>query len=471
VPSVLDRFTEDGVEYAVIEQPVGQLLWDANDDPAYPAWVRFGWMAELAEGLKALHDAGGIVEGLRPDILVLNEAGHLVFNDLTGLLSLPLPANPMVAGNLYTAPEMIIDPASADGRADLYSFGAMLYALYIGRELTEMDFEKPYVPKPFVFRFPDTNPQLGRIIMKTFVRDPLYRFPTDEASKEDATGMLELAKCLRILGRLMSQVRLEIAGWTNTGKVRTNNEDAFALVHSSSSREESLGDRVLLVLCDGMGGYEAGEVAAAMTIDYVRQTLLKDPLFQGLSNVDPSAVPEFDLGKCHDTLVRTLQEINKHIYTIAKTPGSGRRGMGCTTEVLYIDNERLASAHVGDSRVYHYSNGRLTQLTRDQTLVARLVELGQLSAEEAENHPRKNELQQAMGSQPIVEPLTYHVPLRQGDWILVCSDGLINHVDHNTLTEMLQRSDSAEMAARRLVNLANAYGGSDNTTVVAIRCT
>jgi protein phosphatase len=97
--------------------------------------------------------------------------------------------------------------------------------------------------------------------------------------------------------------------------------------------------------------------------------------------------------------------------------------------------------------------------------------LGQLTAEEAENHPRKNELQQAVGGQPGLDPQTYVAELRPGDWLVICSDGLTNHVDGEVLAEMIQRADSAEMCCRRLVNLANLQGGTDNCTVVVVRIT
>src|SRR6185295_18244207 len=115
--------------------------------------------------------------------------------------------------------------------------------------------------------------------------------------------------------------------------------------------------------------------------------------------------------------------------------------------------------HVGDSRTYHLHQGRLIQLTRDQTLVQRLVELGQITAEEAEHHDRKNELQQAIGGQPDVQPGLYHGRIKRGDWVLVCSDGLTNHIPANDLTNMLSREAmSAEDAARRLMNLVNLRG-------------
>ena len=178
-----------------------------------------------------------------------------------------------------------------------------------------------------------------------------------------------------------------------------------------------------------------------------------------------------DLKRCQDLLTNALIETNKHILAASKTPGVGKRGMGCTAEVVYMDGQRMVIGHVGDSRTYHYTGGRLTQITRDQTLVNRLIELGHLTEAEAENHPRKNELQQAIGGQPFVEPGVYHAPLKPGEWVLVCSDGLTNHVNHATLTEMIQRADSAEMLARRLCNLANLQGGSDNCTVMAVRAT
>jgi serine/threonine protein phosphatase PrpC/serine/threonine protein kinase len=471
IPRLLDRFAEDDHYYVIVEAFAGQSLWDAWEDPAFTPAERLSWLAELAGALKTLHDHGAVLEGLRPDIVVITSEGHAGLTNLNDLLPLPLPLNAPIQASLYTAPELILDSENADARSDLYSFGAMLYALYLGRELTEMDFERQGVPKPLVFRFPDVHPGLARIIMKTFNRQKEGRFPTDEAQREDPTGFTELARSLRAVGRAMSNVRLDIACWTTTGMVRTGNEDAFAVLHAAASKQDDLGERALLILADGMGGYEAGEVASAMAIDFLRQRLQQERQFAGLTG-DPAQPPgAFDAEGCQATLVEALRELNRHVFTAARTPGTGRRGMGCTAEVVYVDGQRMVVGHVGDSRTYHYSQGRLVQITRDQTLVNRLVELGQLTPEEAEDHPRKNELQQAIGGQPVVDPLTYHVPLRLGDWVVVCSDGLTNHVNHDTLLEMIQRADSAEMLARRLCNLANLYGGSDNCTVIAVRAT
>src|SRR5207247_11081335 len=138
------------------------------------------------------------------------------------------------------------------------------------------------------------------------------------------------------------------------------------------------------------------------------------------------------------------------------------RGMGCTAEVVYGDGRNVVVGHVGDSRTYHLHEGRLIQLTRDQTLVNRLVELGTLTPEEAETHPRRNELQQAVGGQPDVEPGLYHALLKPGDFLIVCSDGLSNHVKNLQFRQFLHGDDavSAERPARRLASLANIDGAT-----------
>jgi PPM family protein phosphatase len=319
------------------------------------------------------------------------------------------------------------------------------------------------------------------LISKTFTHDLGWRFPTDEAGKEDPSGFTELIRTLEVLGRTLDNCHLEIAAWTTTGIVRTGNEDAYALMHSAESRIDDLGESALLLLCDGMGGYEAGELAAALAIKTLRKNLTSQKPFRGLigSAYLPieGAPPDPDLPAPADTetikklLKDALKETNKYIFTASRS-GIGRRGMGCTAEAVYLDGRRIIVGHVGDSRTYHLHEGRFIQMTRDQTLVNRLVELGTLTAEEAENHPRKNELQQAIGGQPDVEPGLYAGTLSPGDWVVVCSDGVSNHVTSEQFKQMLQsEASSADMAARRLVNFVNIEGATDNATIIVVRVT
>jgi protein phosphatase len=262
-----------------------------------------------------------------------------------------------------------------------------------------------------------------------------------------------------------------VAAWTTTGMVRTGNEDAFALLHAALARQDELEESALILVADGMGGCEAGEIAAAMAVQTVRAHLLGKTLFRSLIGEPASDPNGFDVALCQELIRDALREANKQVYAAARAPG-GRGNMGCTAEVVYLSGRHVVVGHVGDSRTYHLHEGRLIQLTRDQTLVNRLVELGTLTSEEAEEHPRRNELQQAVGGQPDVEVALYVGDLKPGDWVIVCSDGLGNHVKPELLKQMLQgEATSAEMAARRLVNLVNLEGATDNATVVVVRAT
>ena len=485
LPAERDYFSDDEYEYLVEERPTGTSLWDAYDDPDAGARERFGYLSELAELMHRLHQCNAMVEGIRPSDVVIADDGRVRLVHLTDLLPIPLPLPAPLRGGLYTAPELLA--GNGDARADLYSFGALLYSLHVGRELNEKtDFDGPGNPKPFIPRFPDVHPSFGRLMMKTFRKEIGFRFPSDEASREDATGFSELIRTLEVLRRTFDNVRLEIACWTSTGIIRTGNEDAFAVLHATESRQDDLGEAALVILCDGMGGYEAGEIAAALTIQSLRKQLSQMPPFNVAAGASPfptdpltqMANPEghapraIDIDAVKLALKTALRDANRFVFQTSRAPGSKRRGMGCTAEAVYVDGRNVVVGHVGDSRVYHLHEGRLLQLTRDQTLVNRLVELGSLTEAEAETHPRRNELQQAIGGQPDVEPGLYHNKMSSGDWIIVCSDGLTNHVNSKDLKQMLQtEAGSAEVCARRLVNLTLIEGATDNVTVVAIRAT
>jgi protein phosphatase len=478
LPRVIDHFVENGMEYLVEELPTGQSLWDAWDAPQATALERFGWLKQIAGALHHLHQNNAILESLRPEMVVITPEGGPRINDLSELLPLPLPPNPPLRGSCYTAPELILSSAQADARADLYTFGAMLYALYLGRELTELDFEMQGSPKAILERYRDIHPLVGRLISKTCCRDLSKRFPTEEVAPHDPTGFVELIQTLETCRQTLDYARLEVAAWTTTGMVRGNNEDALVLQYCTEAHESQLGDNVLVLLADGMGGYEAGEVAAAMAVQGMRDRLVQQLALVACAgaaaptgaaaNAGNAAKRPLDVARCQQLLGEALRDANQRIYTASRAE-AGRHGMGCTAEAVYVDGYNIVVGHVGDSRTYHLHQGQLSQLTCDQTWVSRMVELGVLTSQEAEQHPRRHELQQALGGYPDVEPALYHRTLTPGDWIVVCTDGLSCHIPADTLTEVLLASRSAESAARRLVNLANLAGATDNATVVVIR--
>jgi protein phosphatase len=165
-----------------------------------------------------------------------------------------------------------------------------------------------------------------------------------------------------------------------------------------------------------------------------------------------------------------LQEANRVIYQ-AGQQDPACRGMGATAAVVLVWDRLAVIGHVGDCRVYHYHAGLLTQLTRDQTLVARMVELGTLTPREAETHPSRNEVSQAVGKAADLEPARGQQILAAGDWLVAACDGLHAHLDLPELEEaMTAPAASAHDRAHQLVELANQRGGSDNCTVLCLRC-
>src|SRR5207302_503586 len=154
----------------------------------------------------------------------------------------------------------------------------------------------------------------------------------------------------------------------------------------------------------------------------------------------------------------------------AASQEAGHKDMGATAVAVVIRDDTAHIGLVGDCRVYHQRGDQLAQLTRDQTLVNRMVELGQLTPEEAANHPRRNEVTQALGMRATIEPVGYKTTLQAGDWLVVACDGLYAHVEDAMLGEEIGKgTGSPNELANHLVNLANGLGGSDNCTVVAVR--
>jgi protein phosphatase len=224
-------------------------------------------------------------------------------------------------------------------------------------------------------------------------------------------------------------------------------------------------DIALIVVADGMGGHQAGDRASRLVIR-VMSEILTPLLTAALDEECPDPTAEI----LAETLDSGLQEANRVVRQAAQDNPSWR-GMGSTAVALLVWDGKAYISLVGDCRVYHGRAGKLTRITRDQTLVARMVELGQLTAEEAARHPRRNEVSQAIGKYALLEPARYDVSLRPGDWLVACCDGLYAHVEDRTLQKEIGKAGvAARELADQLIDLANKGGGSDNCTVVAVHC-
>jgi protein phosphatase len=256
---------------------------------------------------------------------------------------------------------------------------------------------------------------------------------------------------------------LDIGAASSPGKVRDRNEDSFLIMRLHWSNLDRRRELALVVVADGMGGHDAGDIAGGMSIRTIGASL-SGLLTRALS--DPAAV--LSPAILSDAVAAAMHEANRTIRDHAKKQPNFR-GMGATAAVILIADGYAVVGHVGDCRVYHQTGDELRQMTRDQTLVGRMVELGRLTAEEALIHPSRNEVTQALGQFPDLSPSLLEAKLASGDWLIAASDGLHAHVQPSELPAVISRARSAMVLAHRLVGMADQGGGSDNCTVATVR--
>lgn len=220
---------------------------------------------------------------------------------------------------------------------------------------------------------------------------------------------------------------------TDIGYVRDHNEDSLIIIPP------------LFAVADGMGGHEAGEIASEITVNT-------------LAELAPSHLDA-------EGLTAAVEAAN---YNVMKAPrqGIGRDGMGTTLTAAMLEGERLLIAQVGDSRAYLLHKGHLQQITRDHSLMADLIEAGQITPEEACVHPNRSVITRAIGSDIHMRPDIYELNVDAGDRILLCSDGLSSMISNNAIESIMRRQSDAQHCADELVTAALENGGADNVTVV-----
>ena len=226
---------------------------------------------------------------------------------------------------------------------------------------------------------------------------------------------------------------ISFGGRTDIGYVRDHNEDSLIIIPP------------LFAVADGMGGHEAGEIASEITVNT-------------LAELAPSHLDA-------EGLTAAVEAAN---YNVMKAPrqGIGRDGMGTTLTAAMLEGERLLIAQVGDSRAYLLHKGHLQQITRDHSLMADLIEAGQITPEEARVHPNRSVITRAIGSDIHMRPDIYELNVDAGDRILLCSDGLSSMISNNAIESIMRRQSDAQHCADELVTAALENGGADNVTVV-----
>ena len=234
---------------------------------------------------------------------------------------------------------------------------------------------------------------------------------------------------------------------TDIGKAREKNQDYYYIPSSQD-------DLQLFILADGMGGYNGGEVASKLATESLKKYTQNN--FESI---------EKSKEKILELIGNAMEYANMVVYEKSKEEKE-LEGMGTTLEVCLIYNNKVYLGHVGDSRIYRIRKEVIRKLTKDHSYVQQLVEDGNITREEATNHPKKNMLTKALGCTPYVEPDIRARNVEKGDIIIMCSDGLTNMVTEQEIFEAVK--ENAEKAPEVLVQKANNAGGYDNITVVTI---
>ena len=267
---------------------------------------------------------------------------------------------------------------------------------------------------------------------------------------------------------MSAPIMVHVFGRTDVGRTREHNEDAFVVADLTRGnatlqpevRSHEVGDRgTLFMVADGMGGAAAGEIASAMAIEVVLRELN-----EAMSNVDAPDDEAFATA-----LKKATATANTKIHNFALEHPE-YRGMGTTATVAGLLGDTLYVAQVGDSRAYLIRDGKAQQITKDQSLMQKLIEAGELTEAEAEVSERRNIILQALGPEAQIKVDLTHQRVRRGDVLVLCSDGLSGQVKADEIAQVVTEDHEDLMSAcKRMIDLANASGGPDNITVITAR--
>lgn len=235
---------------------------------------------------------------------------------------------------------------------------------------------------------------------------------------------------------------MKVVSATNVGNYRKNNEDSYYVNESKN----------LYVLADGMGGHLAGERASKMATEIIGQDFAKD---REIKSIDDAI----------EILSSSIRDANKKIFESSQE-NEDYRGMGTTLSSGLILGDVLIYSNIGDSRIYRINEG-MEQITQDDSFVNYLIEIGEITEEEAKNHPKKNVLTKAMGTTSDIEVIVNTLDIKDKDVFLFCSDGLTNMVSDEEIFKIV-KENSPEEARDKLLDLALKNGGMDNITFILV---
>lgn len=293
--------------------------------------------------------------------------------------------------------------------------------------------------------------------------DPAPEAPTDSAEvlfqdlpPQDAEGVFVLTESQARPSALQPQ-GLRVGYGSDVGQLRDHNEDTLVSFQGIQLGDEATDPFGVFIIADGMGGHRAGEVASSLAARVVGHDVLQRVYLAYLLNDTPNA----EMAPITDILRDAVQKANNLVHERVS-------GGGTTLTCALVLGRRAYIAHVGDSRAYLLTNFEMKRITQDHSYVGRLIELGELSPEEAAVHPQRHVLYRAIGQGENLEIDTYHQPLPPGSRLLLCSDGLSGAVTEENISRIIFTATTPQEACESLLEAANDAGGPDNISALLI---
>lgn len=443
LPRLVVSFEQEGRRYLAVDRREGsETLADALALGLAPDRA-ISIVLQLTQALRRLHAAGWALLGLQPAHIALGDPLHITNLGTAARIGQAAEEALSVAG--YSAPETA-HRAIVTGKEDVYTLGALLYRVLAGAPIPEQGAELA---------------ALGAAIPLPGAPQLLDRALAPAEERADLESFYRLLLAFKE-GCSRQALQLEFAGGTTVGLNRTRlvNEDAYTCTAWTIAHHDRAVYRALLCVVDGMGGMEAGEVASTTA---VRAVLHGVADASGLDAAPPDPVA-------------LVQAAARSVHQAAQG-----RAVGATITCAVVDDGVLTLAHVGDTRAYLLRDGALAQLTQDHSLVAAMVASGALTKAEARGHPDSNKVLRSLGGQrelgtEYIDTLATTrgettLRLREGDRLLLCSDGVWGVVDDDALRELLLGSDDCTAIVQTALQRALAGGAPDNATAIVARCT
>lgn len=447
VVKAVDIFSENNRYYLVVEQLEGNDLRYFLTKNKIDIQQSCDWMIQLCQSLSQLHRRRIVHLDLQTRyIVVTKDLQRVRLTGFDSAVQLPYKnTNPEIS--FYSSPEVVFNE-EIDHRSDIYSLGVIWHEIITGFKPTLENVKDKWFKMPEVLEFnPSINPQLNRIINKMLETSPNERYQNVDDLKKDILS-------------LYNSTTYTVGYYTDVGIVRNSNEDSFCVYTKKYLSQTNSLNYGIFVVADGMGGAKAGEYASAIASKEVSNYI--SYYLEETSQTNPSDT------EIKNILEHAVKRANTIVYKESKE-NKEYSGMGTTLTAALIYDNQLYIAHVGDSRAYLINKNYIEKITRDHSLVGRLLELKQITEEDALNHPQRNLIYRSLGGFPAVEVEIYQMSVKAEDYILLCSDGLYEHVKDEEIKNIVLSSSEPSKACKHLINLANIRGGNDNCTVVIIK--